>query len=87
MENHCPNCQKDLYTVSKKSTLNIINLKNLNNPMKHKYCSDQCVESKIKNTSKEKENKTEYFPFEIWEGLIKVFGKSKTDEYFIVVDL
>lgn len=85
MENHCPNCQKDLSRITNKSILNIINLQSLYNPMKHQYCSDKCIETKIRNTSKE--NNTEYFPFEIWEGLIKVFGKSKTDEYFIVVDL
>ncbi len=84
MENHCPNCQKDLSNISNKSILNVFNIGNPSYQARHEYCSDVCVETKIRKAPHEN---NEYFPIIIPENVISAFMKSKTGEYAVIVDL
>ncbi len=85
MENCCPNCQKGLSTVSNKSILNVFNIADPFGCRREQYCSDICIETKVRKAPHEN---NEFFPIIIPENVIVAFMKSKkTNEYTVIVDL
>lgn len=84
MENTCPNCQVNLDNIPNKSILNVFNIGNPKYRESHKYCSNTCIETKIR---KAPHKSNEYFPIIIPENVIVAFIQGKNGEYNVIVDL
>ncbi len=82
----CPNCHNEINTFDKNKV--VLNIFNIGKPSYRKhiyYCSNICVESKIRNSNNE--GSGEYFPYDIQEKFIVGFHKSKSCEYSVIVDI